>query len=46
VAELRTLLQSKADDEAFIQHVMDDKGGKGNPLAITPEYILQFIQNY
>jgi alcohol dehydrogenase class IV len=46
VAELRTLLQSKADDEAFIQHVMDDKGGKGNPLTITPEYILQFIQNY
>jgi alcohol dehydrogenase class IV len=45
-ADLRALLQAKAHDETFLFHVMEDQGGKGNPVGITPEYILQFIQNY
>lgn len=37
--ELRGLICDLSKDEAFCENVRNDKGGKGNPVEITDEYI-------
>ena len=44
-SELRDLLCSLADDEKFLENVKNDRGGKGNPIEITDDYIRELIRS-
>lgn len=44
-SELRNLLYSLADDEKFRENVKNDRGGKGNPIEITDDYIRELIRS-
>ena len=37
--KLKQVLEEKISNEVFIQNVIEDRGGKGNPVSITKEYI-------
>lgn len=39
IAKIKEVLEENSKNELFIQNVIDDRGGKGNPLPITKEYI-------
>ncbi len=42
---LREYLLSIQDDTVFCDNIMNDKGGRGNPIEITVEYIKQLIRS-
>lgn len=42
--DLRETLSTLSHDEAFRENVKNDMGGKGNPIAITDEYIEKLIR--
>ena len=41
--KLKNLLKDLSDNSRFRENVMNDRGGKGNPIPITDEYIDRFI---
>lgn len=43
--ELKQLLQKKIEDDVFVRHVMEDRGGKGNPIEIRKEYLEKLIRS-
>ncbi len=45
IDDCKKLLSNLANDEAFIANVIDDKGGKGNPVEITKDYIMNIINS-
>lgn len=45
ISDIRTLLNELSDDETFINNVMEDKGGRGNPIPITRDYIQELIRS-
>lgn len=40
---LGSTLKNSLSDKNFIEHIKSDPGGKGNPIAITDDYINEFI---
>lgn len=42
---LKKLLASLASSDVFIENVMADRGGKGNPVPITKEYIEALVRS-
>lgn len=43
--ELAELLMEKITDRAFVNSIKNDRGGKGNPIEITDEYIDRLIRS-
>lgn len=43
--ELKKTLTTCIKDDAFIKNVKNDRGGKGNPVEITDEYINELIRS-
>ncbi len=41
--ELTELMERRIPDEAFCESIRNDRGGKGNPLEITDEYVKELI---
>lgn len=44
--ELKQLLMNLYKEETFVSNVIEDLGGKGNPVAITREYLGKLIGEY
>lgn len=44
-AELGKLLVSKENDEAFMDNIRNDRGGKGNPLEMNDEYLKKVFRS-
>lgn len=42
--ETKKLLAKLIEEESFIRNLITDKGGKGNPIPLNKEYILNLIQ--
>lgn len=45
-SELNALLEKLIQDEEFIDNVMEDRGGKGNPIPISKELIIKLVGEY
>lgn len=41
---LKAQLQALVEDDVFVEHVLSDMGGKGNPIPLSKEYIHNLIQ--
>ena len=44
-AELREILLKKEDDEAFMDKIRNDRGGKGNPREMNDEYLKELFRS-
>ena len=44
--ELKNILLQHAEDKEFIDNIKLDRGGKGNPVEITDEYISELIRSF
>ena len=42
---LASLLKSLCDKADFLQQVQGDRAGKGNPIEITPDYVLALVRS-
>lgn len=45
-SELRRTLNELMEENQFISNVIDDRGGKGNPVPITEEYIGELVEKF
>ena len=43
---MKNILLQKSDDKTFRNNIMLDRGGKGNPVNITDEYISELIRSF
>ena len=43
--ELKGLLLDHLKDEDMVKNIMDDRGGKGNPIPLTRDYIGQLFRS-
>ncbi len=44
--ELKTVLNGLKSEDRFIENVVNDRGGKGNPVPITEEYLVKLVEAY
>ncbi|QTQ11292.1 iron-containing alcohol dehydrogenase [Treponema parvum] len=42
--KIKKVLEENIKNDSFIQNVIDDRGGKGNPVPITKEYIENIVK--
>ena len=45
VAKLKLVLEENIRNDLFIQNIIDDRGGKGNPVPITKEFIENIVKS-
>ena len=41
----REVLKKLADNPAFFDNIKQDRGGKGNPVDITDDYIMELVRS-
>lgn len=42
-SELEEVLRAHVDDEKFVANIMNDRGGKGNPVEIDGKYLIRLV---
>lgn len=45
IEDCKKLLSNLVNDDEFVSNVLDDKGGRGNPVEITKDYIMNIINS-
>ncbi len=45
-SELKAVLESLKTEKNFVENVCNDRGGKGNPIPITEEYLTKLVEAY
>ena len=43
--ELKELLISKENDETFMNNIREDRGGKGNPVELSDDYLKEVFRS-